>query len=132
MTRRVRFVTPEKVRLPLTHDDWIDVKQRLTIGEAREATSSFVGTYRTDGSRTPNMDILGMGLVLAYLIEWSFRDAEDRPVGVSLDTLKQLDIDSYREIEDAINAHVAAVEREDEAREKKVPATIAPASSPTS
>jgi hypothetical protein len=129
---RVRFVTPEIVRLPLSDGDWIEVKKRLTVGEARAATSSFIGKFHGDGSRTPNLETLGMGQVLAYLVRWSFRDANDLPVSVSLDSIKSLDLDSYKEIEDAIEAHELRVAAEGEEHEKKVPAPSETAVSPTS
>jgi hypothetical protein len=129
---RLRFVTPEIVRLPLSEGDWIEVKKRLTVGEARQATTSFIGKFNGDGSRTPNLETLGMGNVLAYLVRWSFRDANDLPVSVSLDALKALDMDTYREIDDAIEAHEARVALETESLEKKVPASSDPAVSPTS
>jgi len=129
---RLRFVTPEVVRLPLSEGDWIEVKKRLTVGEARQATSSFIGTFTRDGARTVNMETLGMGNVLAYLVRWSFRDSNDLPTTVSLDAIKLLDLDTYREIEEAIEAHETRVAMEDAEREKKVPASIAPGASPTS
>src|SRR5262245_17205698 len=106
---RNRFVTPEIVRLPLSDGDWIEVKKRLSVGEARYVATSFIGAYKPDGSRLPNLDNLGMGNTLAYLVRWSFRDAQDMPVSVSLDALKALDIETYREIEEAIDAHVDRV-----------------------
>lgn len=132
MPRRVRFVTPEIVRIPLSDDDWIEVKKRLTVGEARAATTSFIGKFNSDGSRTPNPEVLGMGWVLAYLVRWSFRDANDLPVTVSLDSLKALDLESYREIEAAIEAHEERVTLEATEQEKKVPALSDPSASPTS
>jgi hypothetical protein len=123
---RVRFVKPEVVRIPLTDGDWVDVKKRLTVGEARRATQSFVGHFNADGSRTPNMELLGMGMVLAYVVDWSFVDAQDKRVSVSLDAIKNLDQATYSEIDEAISAHVEAVEREDSDREKKASGESAP------
>jgi hypothetical protein len=117
---RNRFVVPQVVRLPLSDGDWIEVKRKLTVGEARLATSSFVGSYRGDGSRTPNLETLGMGMALAYLVDWSFVGVTDKRVPVSLDALKELDLDTYAEIDKAIEAHIASVEEADAAREKKV------------
>jgi hypothetical protein len=119
--KRGRFVVSKSVRLPLSDGDWIEVRNKLTVGEARLATSSFVGSYRPDGSRTPNLETLGMGLVFAYLLDWSFRDENDKPVKVSLDALKNLDLETYNEVDKAINAHVEAVEADEAEREKKIP-----------
>ena len=129
---RSPFVRPEHVRIELTEGRWIEVKKRLSVGEARQAMTSFVGAYRSDGSRTPNLETLGMGQVLAYLIEWNFVDDTDRVVPVSLDAIKMLDPRVYGEVETAINAHVAAVEADDAEREKKIPAPSTPSVSPTS
>jgi hypothetical protein len=129
---RSRFVTPEIVRLPLSDGDWIEVKKRLSVGEARYATSSFIGAFKQDGSRIPNLETLGMGQTLAYLVRWSFRDAQDLPVSVSLDALKALDMDTYREIEEAIEQHEQRVTLQMADQEKKLPASSEPAASPTS
>jgi hypothetical protein len=129
---RNRFVIPEVVRLPLSDGDWIEVKKRLSVGEARLATSSFVGVYKSDGSRTPNLDTLGMGNVLAYLVRWSFRDGQDLPVSVSLDALKSLDLETYREIEEAIEAHEQRMALAITDEEKKILAPSEAGASPTS
>lgn len=118
---RNRFVAPKSVRLPLSDGDWIEIKERLSIGDARQATASFIGSYTKDGARTPNLETLGMGEVLAYLLDWSFRDAHDKPVKVSLDAVKGLDLDTYAEIEAAIGRHAAALDAADAEREKKIP-----------
>lgn len=117
------FVKPETVRLSLPEGQWIEIRKRLNVGESRKAVTSFVGKYNPDGSRTPNLETLGMGNVLAYLLAWSLRDDDDRPVPVDLDSLKNLALDKYVLIETAIEEHVAAVDTEDQDREKKVPAS---------
>lgn len=129
---RNRFVVPEKVRIPLSDGDWIEVKKRLSVGEARTAMASFIGTYRPDGSRTPNAETLGMGQVIAYLIAWSFRDAEDRPVDLNVDAIKALDLPTYGEIETAISKHIENVEREDAERDSTAQGPIALVASRTS
>lgn len=118
---RNRFVNPKRVRLPLSDGDWIEIKERLSIGDARAATASFIGSYTKDGARTPNMETLGMGEVLAYVLDWSFRDANDKPVKVSLEAMKALDMETYGEVEAAISRHVEALEASDDVREKKIP-----------
>jgi len=119
--KRNRFVAPRSVRIPLSEGDWIEIKERLSIGDARAATASFIGSYTKDGSRTPNLETLGMGEVLAYLLDWSFRDENDKPVKVSLEAVKALDMDTYAEVEAAISGHSAALNAADAEREKKIP-----------
>jgi hypothetical protein len=128
------FVVPTVVRLPLFDGtQWIEVKKKLTVAEARRAMSSYVGSYTKDGARTPNLETLGMGQVLAYLVDWSFRDPQtDKPVPVSLDAVSNLEQDVYVEIDNAIEAHILGVQAEDEGREKKIPASGEPASPATS
>lgn len=118
---RNRFVVPNVVRLPLSDGDWIEVKERLTVGEARRATQSFVGSITSEGARTPNTAELGLGQVLAYLVDWSFRDANDKPVSVSFDAIKALDIEAFREIDDALDAHITRVDAEDAKKKTTTP-----------
>jgi hypothetical protein len=121
---RCRFVQPETVKLPLSDNDWIIVKKRLSEGESRAAVMSVIGTIKQDGSRTLDRDVLGLGEVAAYLLEWSFRDAADKPVPINsysakLDALKALDQDSYDEIDQALTAHKAAMDEENASKKKE-------------
>jgi hypothetical protein len=110
-----RFVQPEVVRLELSEGDWIDVKKRLTVGEERKAFQSVVGEVNPEGWRRPNVEMVGVSEMVAYIVRWSLRDAQDIPVPVSADTIKGLEIDDFKEIEKAIERHVAAVEAEAQA-----------------
>jgi hypothetical protein len=120
MSKRDRFVKPKTVQLPISGGDWIEVKQRLNVYEARVAMASFIGSYHTDGSRKPNMEMLGMGQVYAYIVDWSLETQDDdgkwRRIEFSLEALRRLDLDTYAEIEKVIEAHVEAIDAEDEAR----------------
>lgn len=114
---KVRFVQPTTRVLQLSHDDWIEVKDRLSVGEERLVMAHMVGNVQGDGSRKPNLDVLGMGEVAAYLVDWSFIDAKGKSVpiddeGKKLAALKALDPDTYREIEAAIDEHKKVVEKE--------------------
>lgn len=115
---RNRFVVPNVVRLPLSEGDWIEVKQELSEGERRRVAVSYLGRQHADGSRTPNMESLGMVGVLEYLVDWSLKDANDKPVKISLDALKSLRSEDWAEIDAAINAHIEATEEAAEARKK--------------
>jgi hypothetical protein len=110
---RNRFVQPEIVRLELSDGDWVDVKKRLTVGEERAAFQAIVGEVnQATGWRRPNVEMVGIAEMVAYIVRWSFRDAQDLPVPVSVTAIKQLDAVSFNEIEKALEAHVAAVEAE--------------------
>lgn len=113
---RNRFVQPEIVRLELSDGDWVDVKKRLTVGEERAAFQAIVGEVnQATGWRRPNVEMVGIAEMVAYIVRWSFRDAQDLPVPVSVSAIKQLDSISFSEIEKALEVHVAAVEAEAQA-----------------
>jgi hypothetical protein len=111
--KRIRFVQPEIVRLDLSDGDWVDVKKRLTVGEERAAFQAIVGEVNsTTGWRRPNVEMVGVAEMVAYIVRWSFRDANDLPVAVTVDAIKQMDSESFAEIEKALEKHIAAVEAE--------------------
>src|SRR3990172_11675596 len=103
---RCRFVQPDTVRLTISDGDWIDVKKRLSVGEKRKAEASIVADVRPDGRVTPNLEMMGgKAQVLAYLLDWSLRDAQDRPVKIETDAkrsaaIDQLDEATFKEIAD--------------------------------
>jgi len=108
---RCRFVQPDVVRLSLSEGDWIGVKKRLSVGEERAAFQQIVGEINPNsGWRKPNVEMLGIAEMAAYIVEWSLRDAQDRPVAVSVAAIKQLDSATFKEIESALAAHVEATE----------------------
>jgi hypothetical protein len=78
-----RFVSPAIVRLPLSGGDWIEVKKRLSVSDERESMQQIMGEVGPDGWRRPNVKMIGIAEVLAYLVDWSFRDAQGQPVKVS-------------------------------------------------
>ena len=111
--KRIRFVQPEIVRLELSDGDWVDVKKRLTVGEERTAYQAIIGEVnQKTGWRRPNVEMVGIAEMVAYIVRWSFRDVNDSPVAVTVDAIKQMDSESFNEIEKALETHVAAVEAE--------------------
>lgn len=117
----IRFVGTNTVRLELTGGDWIRVKERLNVGEQRAAHHRMM-IHGTDGSVKVNPLEVGIAIIVAYLVDWSNADMPIR--GASVDDvtaiLNNLDIDSFSEIRDAIEAHEAAMTAERD-QEKKVP-----------
>lgn len=117
MAKRVRFVQPEIVRLELSDGDWIDVAKQLTVGEERAAFQAIVGEVNQNtGWRKPNVEMVGIAEMVAYIKRWSFRDANDLPVAVTVDAIKSMDSESFIEIEKALEKHIKAVEAEMAAR----------------
>lgn len=117
-----RFVRPETRTLTLANGDQLIVRARLTAGEQR---AQFARMYTTgpDGRVQRNLLMLGVGLVVAYLLDWNLTDDRDQLVPIrDLSTaelhqvLDSLDPADFDEIQTAIEAHEKAMlaEREDQ------------------
>jgi hypothetical protein len=106
-------VIPQIDRLPLTEDEWLDVKHELTTGEQRRMFAAM----RTNGT-VVDVSKVSPARALAYIVAWSLIDPAGRPLPLTADALDDLDTDTTREIREAIDAHEAAVEAEREAQKK--------------
>lgn len=117
-----RFVRPDTKTLHITDGDWLLVKKRLSAGEHR---ALFARMYlaATDGRFHVNPLQRGIAQITAYLIDWSLTDDQGKPVVIrdkSIDDLTtildSLDLESFTEIREAIEAHEEAMiaEREEE------------------
>ena len=132
-----RFVRPETVKLDLTQGDWLLVKKRLTAGEQRHAFARIVKRMELGEKTQIDPEATGLATMTAYLLDWSLCDEtgagvpiRDQPSSLVEAALLALDPDSFREIHDAIQAHI---EREREAVEtQKKTSTGETKSSPTS
>lgn len=109
---RNRFVKPGVVRVPLSDDDWIDLKRELTVGEARQILFSTL-EEQGDGTFKRNLDAAIMLRLLSYIVAWSFVD-DGRPVPVSADAINALDVPTLTELISAVNAHEASVQPKNE------------------
>lgn len=129
---RCRFVEPTSKRIPLSDDDWIEIKRELNSGEQRRVFSGMVVDYHAGEPARLNPERVGVTRVLGYLLDWSFPDKSGHIPEVSLSTLDALDTDSYNEIEAAIDAHHAEIEQERAARKNTTGGTpISAAISPS-
>lgn len=140
----IRVRRPATTRLALSQGDFLIVKNDLTAGEYRDlmrastkpitvdllsASSRLLASGGGAAPATLELDPMaaGVGLVLAYLVDWSFTDADGRPLAIAdqpanvvraaLDTI---DSESYMEVQQAIQAHQAAQQLA-RAEEKKTP-----------
>jgi hypothetical protein len=109
---RCRFVQPKVVRLPLTDGESVDVKRELSYGE-QTAMFARMRTQFSAGA-VPQLDTtqIGRARMGAYLVGWSFVDAEGTPVPVSPAAIDNLDIDTARELGAALEAHEEAIAEE--------------------
>lgn len=105
---RNRFVQPDVVRLSLSDGDWIDVKRRLTYGEAQARIRS---TYEmSEGRYVVALEKVDLADLVAYTLGWSLVDAGGKPVPFSEEAVKALDPASVRELTTALKAHIEAEE----------------------
>lgn len=129
---RSRFVQLDTRRLTLSDGDWIEVKTRLSIGALRDLQLRKYAVHPDTGKMTLRVEMVGIADVAAYLVDWSLPEMPIR--GAKPDVIeaavRNLEGDDFYEIEAAVDAHVAAVEREREALKKTT--TGGPASAPIS
>lgn len=108
----MRFVAPETVRIDLADGDWIEVKKELGVGEDRRYRTA--GVKRANAKEEVEIDWTAMALarVQTYLVDWSARDAKDKPVPVTRQAIEALAVEDFEAIDAAIQAHIAATSEE--------------------
>lgn len=133
-----RFVRPETAILNISDGDTLVVKKRLNAGERRQM---FASMAEADGQGDVKLNRFKVGIatILAFLIDWSIRDDDGRPVVIRdkgadevANILDALNPESFAEILQAIEGHERAMAEEREA-EKKGPAgeTVSSQTSPS-
>jgi hypothetical protein len=107
--------------LPISGGDTITVKRFLTAGEFRVLIKASAKPIRLDAATAASgQDLMfevdpaesGVGIVLAYLLDWTFTDFDGRPIvirdqppSVVRAALDAIDSQSYMEVQKAIQAH---------------------------
>jgi hypothetical protein len=125
----IRVRRPATERLELTREDFLIVKQELTAGETRDL-------MRASSKPGPGLELdpiaAGVALVVAYLLDWSFTDADGRPLTIADQpatvvraALDAIDSDAYLEVQQAISDHHAAMAAR-RAEQKKTPSGSTP------
>jgi len=129
----LRFATSDTRTLTLSDGDTLTVKARLTHGEVQ---AMFARMYGIQDGQTIILPQSADALIVAYLVEWSAKDEQGRPVslrGLSpsevQDRLDALEHDGVLEIRAAIKEHEQAMR--DEVAALKKTAGGATASRPT-
>jgi len=105
-----RFATAGTTKLDIGSDDWIEVRNELSVAEQRELQDkSFEATQEiTPGNEDKTQKIAinwakySLHRSMAYITRWNAADAENVPVPVSMDTLGALDEDTMQRIETAL------------------------------
>ena len=113
--RRERFASGATVRLPLSDGDWVLVRAELSYGQQRRlATAGLSGLPSAlEGQGTPlSVDWAAFDLerLATWLVDWSFTDGDGDHVLVSREAIERLHPDTAQEIQEALNAHLEALE----------------------
>ena len=113
--RRQRFASGAAVKLPLSDGDWILVRAELTYGQQRRlATAGLSGVPPAlAGQGTPlSVDWAEFDLerLATWVMDWSFTDADGDHVTVSREAVEALSPETAAEIQEALNAHIEALE----------------------
>jgi hypothetical protein len=134
----IRIRRSETERLELTEGDYLVVKKFLTAGEYRKMLRDSVKPVTMqpgagNGAAAAGALVLdplaaGLALVLAYLLDWSFLDADgrplviaDQPASVVRAQLDAIDAAAYMEVQRAIQAHQSAMTGALESEKKILP-----------
>jgi hypothetical protein len=127
---RCRFVQPGIVRLLLSDGEWLDVKAELTAGEQRHVMANYVKDSPLGARATVDFEQVGKTRILEYVVDWSLVGFGGQREPFSESALDCLDMDTYREIDDAIDRHEAAISAARDARKKNpVGVTTSPVTS---
>lgn len=119
MGSRVR--RPETETIAISGGDSLTVKKFLTAGEFRELVRAATKPLRLDAATAASGKDLsfeidptesGVATVMAYLLDWTFTDFDNRPVvirdqppSVVRAALDAIDAESYMEVQRAIQEH---------------------------
>ena len=110
---RNRFVVPEVKRIPLSEDEWIEVKSELNAGEQRRQIAlAYTPVALPDGRVVDRRDLSQYELmrVHLWLTAWHIHDAAGNVPPLSLDAIRALDVETFEEINDKIYEHIVSVE----------------------
>lgn len=122
----MRFVSPETVRIDLRDDpdgtkNWIEIKKRLAAGETHVyRTAGFGRVAKREGAEETevNVDWKAMRFARAYtyLVDWSATTPTGKTLPITMATIEALDPEQFKEIDDAILAHIASLDDEKNAQ----------------
>ena len=90
----------------------VSTQQFLGDAEGNVRALELVEVRMADGRFEPDLAMIGKSEVVAYLVDWSFTGEDDKPVKCSADAIDSLTVDTYDEIEKAIQSHIKRVEDE--------------------
>lgn len=113
-----RFQKVGVVRKTLANGDWIEIRERLSGSESRRmAAATFTGVKRKVDPSAPeeapkeveiavDFSALPLERMKRYLVDWSFKDDQDKPVRCTPEAIEALDDETFEEIEKILDEHV--------------------------
>ena len=133
---RYRFIKPDSTRLPLSDGDWVEVKKLLTYGEQQRLSGSALTTLKSNPGSVGGGNEFGLDWELynvrrlqIWIVDWSFRDENDRPVKITQEAISSLDPDTVTEIDEKLTAHLQMIEDSKKAKSGTEVLTVSPISS---
>lgn len=116
----------------LSDGDWINLKRKLDAGEAGELYDATYRSNVTGGDRTTSREIrmsrFQLDRIFIYVMDWSFIDDENKPLPLTIDNVRRLDLETTEEIHDAISTLEEENTRvENEAKKAKEAVAVVPA-----
>lgn len=106
---RKRFISPDVVRLELSDGDWIEIKEELTFGESERLKAMGLSYNIATNGLDVDISTFDVQKLAMWLVDWSFRGADDKPVTVTVAAIESLEPETAQEIEAAIEKHRKAV-----------------------
>ena len=115
--RRDRFASGAGVRLELSDGDWVLVRQELTYGQQRRLAGAGLSGVPQALAEQGQGESLSIDLaafdierLVTWIMDWSFVDADGGHVVVSREAIEALHPDTAAELQQALDAHVEALE----------------------
>ena len=112
------FVVPDVVRIDLEHGQWIDVKRELTYGETEDMYASMRKQFGPNEIPLLDPPRIGRARMSAYIVAWSFADANGKPVPVGDSAFADLRPSVAREIREALEQHEEDIQRTQDVEKK--------------
>lgn len=114
---RVAVQNPTTTRVALTEGDWVEFKDKLTIGEKKRLEGSGVAAVRDPSGDTRakqsfelDFERLGLARLEAYVVAWSFVGLDKKALAVTPEAIGSLVPEIADELEKALDEHIKKVE----------------------
>lgn len=131
---RIATLKPQTTRKALAEGDWVEFKNRLTVGEKKRLEGAGVAAVRdpqaaqaTRAKQSFELDFerLGLARFEIYITAWSFLGLDEKALPVTPDSIAALDPAIADEIEKALDLHI---EEQEKAKNGSAPEPVSVAS----